>query len=75
MVGKRINVSITEEAGADLQNLFDMINHQRAKKGLEPVFMREVIEGCISRVSVMPSVYMCGELLQLSEAKSNEPGS
>lgn len=72
---KRINVSIEPTAGANLQRLFDTINAQRAAKGLEPVFMRAVIAACVNRVSAMSTVFLCGELLTLTEVNPNEPGA
>lgn len=73
---KRINVSIEPVAGENLQRLFDTINAQRASKGLEPVFMRAVIAACVNRVSAMHTVFLCGELINLSvENPNDEPGA
>lgn len=62
-MGKRINVSLEDDASEALQQMYDRINEQRAAKGLEPVYMRKFIGDCILRCAAMDTVFLCGELL------------
>lgn len=62
-MGKRINVSLHDDAGAALQEMFEQVNAKREAKGLPPVFMRDFIGSCILRCHAMETVFLCGELL------------
>ena len=59
----RINVSMPDQAHANLQAMYDAINERRLAQGLDRLPMRFVIAACVDRVAAMETAFLCGYLL------------
>lgn len=62
-MGKKINITLDEDASVAVQSFIDRINTSREAKGLQPATMRQLLGACILRCAAQDTVFLCGELL------------